>query len=49
MPNITSKEMNHKNEAYSAPKKCLNNIMAFSKSVEFKTLKNGNTVRFDLN
>ena len=49
MPNITSKEKSHANNMYHAPKKCINNVLAFSKALHVETLSNGENVNLNLN
>jgi hypothetical protein len=49
MPNITSKEKSHANNMYHAPKKCINNVLAFSKALHVETLSNGEKVNLNLN
>jgi hypothetical protein len=50
MPNITSKEKSHaNNEMFHAPKKCIQNVLAFSKALHVEKLSNGEKVEIILN
>ena len=49
MHNITSKEKSHANDMFHAPKKCINNVLAYSKALHVEKLSNGEQVEIILN
>ena len=49
MANITPKEKSHVNVAFHAPKKCINNVLAYSKALHVERLANGELVELILN
>jgi len=49
MANITPREQSHVTEQFHAPKRCILNVLAFSKALHVEKLKNGAVVELMLN
>ena len=48
MPNITSQEKSH-TETHHAPKKCIQNVLAYSRALNIASLKDGQKISIVLN
>ncbi len=49
MANITPREKSHATVMFHAPKKCITNVLAYSKALHVEKLANGELVKLMLN